>query len=36
MLGIEAVKGMLGIDEGGYATTLLCLGDDMNGQRCLT
>ena len=34
--GIEAVEGMFRIDEGGYATFLLCLSDDVQGQGRLT
>ena len=36
LLCIEAVEGMLGIDECCDATLLLCFGDGMDGERGLT
>ena len=35
-LGIKAVEGMLGVDDGGYTAHLLGLGDGVDGQGGLT
>ena len=32
LFGIETVEGVLGIDKGGNATSLLCFGNGVNGE----